>query len=759
MSTVRASARWIKADLRARRGQALLAVLAVAGIVTALITSATLLEDSTNPWRGLFTQTDGAHVWIHAKQSPDPAGLAALPGVTGVAGPYRSAPVTLAQDGRKAPVALRALPVDPPEIAHPVVREGRWLDRADLDGVVVERSFARASGLRLGSPFTVTALNGTRHVLAVAGIAETAEQGFYPEWTPGLAWALPETLDRVEPAVGLSESVIGLRLDDPEATRLVVQGAVTLLDERIQRISTWREVRASMELDNRLLGLLLALFGVVGLIAAALAIANVVGGRVLTQSRDFATLKSLGLTRGQVMGMLLVEHGSLGLAGVGAGLVCGQFVTMLALDGGAGLPLSPMPTAAIAVGTAAVVLVAVALPAWRGGRTPPIPAAPAMPPRGHLSRMARLALLVRLPPALVLGARDAFTRRLPAFLTTFGVAVPMMMITIGLGCWATLDNFLSHPEQVGQAAALTVKPGRLPASDAERLIRADPGVTAFYPGTEVDALEPEQTRTVPARAIGTSAEPYPFVVVDGRGYAERGEAVAGQGLLDLLEVEIGDRVRVTVGGTPLILRIVGRVVEPDKDGEVLSFGIDSLSAKDALPPEFYSLVVKPGVDAEEVRTRLLAASGQNLEVARVVNPAERLAVIRVVIVALVVVLALIGLANLLTASALGLRDHALDLAVLKAMGLTPRQVAATLVTGTGVLVVIGVVTGVLAGASLSNGIINLQGHTSGVGAGIARAPSAVTLLVAVLVAVGAALLVALIPARRAARARVPVAIR
>nr|BFE87078.1 hypothetical protein GCM10020093_096790 [Planobispora longispora] len=41
------------------------------------------------------------------------------------------------------------------------------------------------------------------------------------------------------------------------------------------------------------------------------------------------------------------------------------------------------------------------------------------------------------------------------------------------------------------------------------------------------------------------------------------------------------------------------------------------------------------------------------------------------IVALTVVLALLALANLLTASALGLRDHALDLAVLKAMGLTP----------------------------------------------------------------------------------------
>ncbi|MGW4802213.1 FtsX-like permease family protein, partial [Nonomuraea sp. NPDC004297] len=145
-----------------------------------------------------------------------------------------------------------------------------------------------------------------------------------------------------------------------------------------------------------------------------------------------------------------------------------------------------------------------------------------------------------------------------------------------------------------------------------------------------------------------------------------------------------------------------------------------------------------------------------LDVQAAVNPADRLAIIRVVIVALIAVLTLIGLANLLTASALGLRDHAFDLAVLKAMGLTPRQVMATLVTGTGLLVVLGVGVGAAVGISVVTWLIDLQGHTSGVGAGIGRAPSAVTLTVAVLVAVGTALAVALIPARRAARAQVPV---
>ena len=145
---------------------------------------------------------------------------------------------------------------------------------------------------------------------------------------------------------------------------------------------------------------------------------------------------------------------------------------------------------------------------------------------------------------------------------------------------------------------------------------------AAYPGAEVDTLVPGQTRTVRARALGTSADPYPFHVVEGRMFRERGEAVAGQGLLDLMDVEIGDRVRVTIGGTPLILLIVGRVIEPEQDGEVLSFGIDSLDAKDAVPVPFYSLVLHDGADPAEVRARLAGGRAGGLPAGQPGRPAR-----------------------------------------------------------------------------------------------------------------------------------------
>src|SRR5690606_39636438 len=109
--------------------------------------------------------------------------------------------------------------------------------------------------------------------------------------------------------------------------------------------------------------------------------------RVLAQLRDLATLKSMGFTRGQLALLLLVEHGALGLLGVAIGAVAGWAATVVALGGVTSA--APMPVLAIVAGTALVVLAAVGVPAWRGGRPPPLPAAPAKPPPARLARLGR----------------------------------------------------------------------------------------------------------------------------------------------------------------------------------------------------------------------------------------------------------------------------------------------------------------------------------------------------------------------------------
>ena len=408
--------------------------------------------------------------------------------------------------------------------------------------------------------------------------------------------------------------------------------------------------------------------------------------------------------------------------------------------------------ALIGAGTVLTVAIATVIPAWWAGRVSPVAAVQPSPPRGHLSLIARLSLLFHLPAALVLGARDSLTRRLSAGLTVFGLAIPMAMITIALTCWSTIDAFTSDPGKIGLASAVTVSQGGLENKQMLALIGRDDQVLAAYPGAQFVTLLPGDNGTFIARAIGTSSRPYPFQVVQGRMFGAPNEAVAGQGFLDLMHIRVGAWISKTIDGVPVILHIVGRTIEPDNNGDVVDFGLDALNHSGSASPQLvYHLVLKPGVTAEAARARLIAQSNDRLDVQVVANPASGLRVLQLVIAVSVVILAVIALANLLTATVVGMRDHRHEVGVLAAMGLTPRQVVATLVTNTMILTLLGVGSGIVAGLLIAPRLINMQGDTSGIGSGIAVSLSAAAVAAILAVALATAAAAALILARRTTR--------
>jgi putative ABC transport system permease protein len=766
-----ATLRWVRADLRARRVQAVLTVAVVAGVVAALLLAAMLLEGTTNPWQGLFARTRGADVMIRFAYGTDLAKLDALPGVTKVGTPSVIASATLEQGATESPVQLRAMLPAEPAMSAPLVTAGTWL-RGDTDGAVVEASFAAAAHLSVGMRAKVAGLDGNTVTITVVGLAYTADQGFYPATTPGLIWVLPATLQRVEQVASETEEVVGLRVGDPSANGIgqVVQEVydayhTTTEASPVEQVETSQQVDASMASNDRLLGLLLALFGIIALIAALYAIANVTAARVLVQRRDIAMLGALGFTPGQVVRALLAEQTALGVAATAVGLA-GAWAAIRApafIGPPDGIPvaLTPLPAlwmALAAVGTIGTIAVAAVVPAWRAGRLSPVAAVAASPPRGRLSRLARIGLLVRLPVPLVLGTRDSFTRRLPAGLTIVGVAIPMAMITIALTCWTTLDGFTSDPGRIDLAAALTVYPGSESIQAEQTQLAHDPQIAADYPGAEFDTLLPGATATFTARALGTSSRRYPYDVAQGAMFTSYNEAIAGQGLLDLLHYNVGDWVGVTVDGVPMIFHIVGRTVDPSNNGDVLDFGLDALQFNGAADePQFYSLVLKQGVDPAAARSALLRMSGGRLQVQQAANPADGLGLVRVVIVIAVAALAVIGLANLLTATAVGVGDHLHEAEVLAAIGLTPRQVMATLVVNTTVLTAFGAAVGTAAGLTVAPLLINAQGQASGLGWGIATMPSVAVVAALLAITLTVATVAALLLARRSARAPEPLA--
>jgi putative ABC transport system permease protein len=759
---VRAMVRWIRADLRASTGQAAAVVVVVAGVVAALLLSAALLEGATNPWQGLFTATRGAQIWLHLAPGTNSARLRSqVPGIQSVAGPYEATAASLVQHGQRTRVELQAMtPGQPSGGYRPLRIAGRWLQASDVGGVVLEATFAQAVHAGVGDELVLDNVDGTTNLrVRVVGLAETAEQGFYPDQTPGLIWLLPALLQRIVPNQAYTEQLVGLRIGNPDATAVVVQQVVTELgSSSVGSVSTWQQVEQSMARRDPLLGLLLALFGLVALGAAVLAIVNVSSGRVLIQHAELGMLQTLGFTPLQVMTMLTAEHAVLTCAGILVGLAAARLLAPMLVGSVGGVTPAgsyvPVGWALLILGgTLAAVVLATALTGWRAGRVWPVAAVRAVPPRGHLSRLAATAMAARMPPAMVLGARAAFVRRMSATLTICGLAVPMLMITIGLGFWSTLDQVQQNPADIGLAASITASPGPLTLHQADALIGRDPDVRAAYKCVKVLALVPGETTTITTLGMGTSARPYPFDVVEGHLYDAPEQAVATQALLDALRLRVGQFVRMYFGGVPVTFRIVGRIIDPQYDGEVLAYGYDTLGDEGAAAPiAFYSLVLKQGVPPAAAADRLLRMSRGRLDVGLVTNPADQLGIVRAALAALIVVLTLTGLTSLLTASRVGSRDQQRDVRVLHAMGLTPAQVRTAVVVRTTVLALVAVTLGAIAGLAASGALVSSVSRLYGLGSGLGSAPSAAAVATAMVLAVGAAALVGALTTRSTGRA-------
>ncbi|MBN1888343.1 MAG: FtsX-like permease family protein [Thermoflexales bacterium] len=121
----------------------------------------------------------------------------------------------------------------------------------------------------------------------------------------------------------------------------------------------------------------LAIVGLIILLAASFVILNAFGMSITARTREIGALRALGMTRRQVMNMVLAEAGLLGSAGVVAGVLVGlglAWGVMRAMGILQGAPFS-VPAWSVALSMAmglAVTLSAALQPAWRASRVPPI---------------------------------------------------------------------------------------------------------------------------------------------------------------------------------------------------------------------------------------------------------------------------------------------------------------------------------------------------------------------------------------------------
>jgi putative ABC transport system permease protein len=115
---------------------------------------------------------------------------------------------------------------------------------------------------------------------------------------------------------------------------------------------------------------------------------------------------------------------------------------------------------------------------------------------------------------------------------------------------------------------------------------------------------------------------------------------------------------------------------------------------------------------------------------------------------------IVALANLASTMVLAVRERTHDFGVLRAVGVTPRQVVTMVAIGGGALAVVATVIAIPLGWWVSGAVADVAGTASGIGPGIGAGPGILGVLVIAPLAVGVAASLGALASRRATHAQV-----
>ncbi|SEP07527.1 ABC transporter permease [Trujillonella endophytica] len=284
-----------------------------------------------------------------------------------------------AVDGVRAAVALTAGPVTGPDgyetrgLGVDPARAAAVLRSTDdlplpADGTVVLPWWTvEGWGVAAGEEVTLTGAGGTRTFTALLGDTEEP---------------LLTATDLAALAPGAVADTVWLRLDDGADPAAVVDEVTDLAGAARPTAAVTGLASERAALDEVLDVLLLVVTGLLGVavVIALIGVGNTLALSVVERRQENGLLRALGLTRGQVRGLLAWEAAL--VAGVAAvlGVLLGTgygLVGVASLLGGQGEVVLSMPwlqVAAIVVVATVAGLLASVLPARRAARTPPVAA-------------------------------------------------------------------------------------------------------------------------------------------------------------------------------------------------------------------------------------------------------------------------------------------------------------------------------------------------------------------------------------------------
>jgi putative ABC transport system permease protein len=478
---------------------------------------------------------------------------------------------------------------------------------------------------------------------------------------------------------------------------------VTSLAQR--REETWMAELAGPQL----------VFAVLVMIAAALIIGTVITGSILASQREIGIMQAVGFSRRQVALVMAGQAMVPALIGAAIGIPIGLLVSASTLaDAGPATvmtppnPLSPVLDLAIIGVIVLVVGLAAAVSARHAGtadvaRVISRGTAPTVASDGFLVRALRS---IPLPRPVRLGIGDAFLRPLRGLITIAVLVVGIAAMTFAVGVQGLIGAAASEKAAYSASYELTVERyGPLSDAQVSAALDADADVAAVVGVREMAMTIDGLAQPVRATAMRGDAASLDYLASAGRWFDGPGEAVMAGGTMKDAGVRIGDMVTGSVDGRPIRLRIVGRYHdfrEYDDHGIRFDWTTYQGIAHGAAPRE-YLVGLRPGAHASELASRLQDAHPHFLRAAfnqKVAEWARFGPLVSSFVGFPSFVLLLIGALAVFNTILLNTTERGFDHAVVKAIGMSPRQVIAMAAAPAVVIGVLGIGVGLPLGASL-----------------------------------------------------------
>nr|BFE60134.1 ABC transporter permease [Dactylosporangium thailandense] len=781
---LRLTLRTARANLTRSLLSSLAVVLGVAFVCGSLMftdgLAAAMTGRAAEQYRNVDVQVepDGS---VRADESVDLAGrVRQVPGVRAAEPTWQLYFLGLAAaDGRKIRGEHRAVNVAADEhLRSLTATEGR-LPSAHGE-VALDEDTAAREHLRIGDGVMVSNVGGDAATYTVVGLTAAARGPFDSDGallvlTSADVEALagyPSTTVIVDAADGVPDKELAARISAAVGVRATAHDQLVhqAQNEAVGNANTFR---------TGLLG-----FAVIAVAMAAFVIANTFTIVLAQRTREVALLRLVGATRRQVFRSVVLEAAVIGLGGSGLGLALGTLVAFglpvlveVRVD-----PLISLKTVLVALGVGVgVTVLAALLPARRGTTVAPVvalsdAAVQVARPTGRVRRvfgvLAVAAGLAGLAGATAAGRTEVTVAgtllTIAGFLLLSPVVVPAVVRLAGrpLGALGgatvalALRNAVRNPRRIATTTnalvvgvtlvgtfTLIAKSAEAPAERrADAKLRAQFLVTdsadfGFLPAGLLDALRRQPQLAGFRPRYETYDQGAGLEVHTGAPRPGAADVTADLGVAAGGTVTIHGRpftVASVVPGTRtvwLTAEDITAVFDDPRLAEVQldpAAGVSKADARAAIDRTLNAFPAAVAYDHEQYVERLNAQLNQGLEVVTA-------------LLALAVVIALIGVANTLTLSVV---ERTRENALLRAVGLTRRELRLTLAAEALVLALTGTVIGVAASVAIALSVLGaIEMHGSGLSLVMPWDRLGILLGVAVLAALAAAVL----PARRAVR--------